>query len=257
MVLPFLIPAAISIASEFFPGLATKLGGARGTEIAKKVVEMAASVAGVSPDASPQEIIAGVKAKPGARDQLTYDLEQLNLRETELMLEDRQNARSFQLQSGAKRGNYMLIGVSTALVACVLIIIVPRLAAHDPTATDAGLSPGELTFIATISGALLKMLSDAFAFEFGSSRGSKEKDEQAAELRDSILKLGQERQNADQEVIRSQEKRLGEAQTALTTSVPASVVATVTAQAADAASEAAQQTRDFVAQLVSGKLETS
>lgn len=241
MAIPFLIPAAISIAAEFFPSLATKLGGKRGAEVAQAVVRAATTVAQVGPDATPQEIIAKINANAGAREQLTYDLEQLNFRETELQIEDRQQARAYQLQSGSNRGTYMLIGVSVALALCVVAIMAPKF-----LGITAPFDNGELTFLATISGALLKMLSDAFAFEFGSSRGSKEKDEQAAQINDAILRIGQERQAADREVIREQ-------QATIQSVVPVAAIAAVTATQA---TEAAQQTRDFVSQLVSGKLES-
>lgn len=246
MVAPLLIPAAISIASEFFPFLATRLGGRRGKEIAETVVATAARVANLSRDATPQEIIAAVNGKPGGRDQLTYELEQISLRETELAVQDRQDARAYQSRSDSQRGTIMLIGVSVALAICVGVIVFPNV-----------LDPAELTFLGTISGALLKMLSDAFAFEFGSSRGSKEKAEEAAEFKNAILRLGEERQADIQEIVRAQQKSLQEAQAALQNSVPAAaaVASVVATQTAEAVTQAVQQTRDFVAQLVSGNLE--
>lgn len=245
MAAPLLIPAAIAIAAEYFPSLATKIGGKRGVEVATKVIATASKIAGVSKDASAQEIVARINANSGGREQVTFELEQLNLQETEIQMEDRQSARAHQLRAGAERGNYMLIGVSVAMTLCVLVIIVPNLTGGNE------LTAGQIGFLGTIAGALLKMLSDAFAFEFGSSRGSREKDEQQAEMRQSLLQLGAERQAADQEVIRAQEKRLGQAEAVLQAVVPATVITTATQQVV----QAAEQTRDFVAQLVSGKLE--
>ena len=42
MPVPYLVPAAIAIASEFFPVLATKLGGTRGRKVAESVIQVAA-----------------------------------------------------------------------------------------------------------------------------------------------------------------------------------------------------------------------
>lgn len=76
----------------------------------------------------------------------------------------------------------MLIGVVIGLVVCVGGVVMREI-------TD----PGSLALVTTIAGALLKMLSDAFAFEFGSSAGSKNKDHQIERFQEALIDVNQAR----------------------------------------------------------------
>jgi hypothetical protein len=188
MALPMFLPTAVAIAAEYFPLLATRLGGKRGGRIAEEVVEIAASVAGTPPDASAREIIAGLKKDPARAEALRVRLAELDVQGHEAELRDRESARQYQTSIGARgrmRGNIMLGGVVVGLVACVFAVFVSRGTA------ETRLDPGVLALLTTIAGALLKMLSDAFAFEFGSSAGSKEKDQQIERFQQALVDVQQ------------------------------------------------------------------
>ncbi len=66
-----------------------------------------------------------------------------------------------------KRLNIMVIGAAVGLIFCLLILTSYK-----------GDLPGEVVgIISTVSGIFGACLKDAYSFEFGSSRGSKDKDE--------------------------------------------------------------------------------
>ncbi len=182
MALPMILPAAIAIAAEFFPLLATRLGGKRGERIAAQVVDVAATVAGVPADASARDIVASLKKDPARVEALRVRLAEIDMQSHEAEIRDRESARAYQVSlgpGGRMRGNVMLAGVVVGLVACVV------------GAALAPLGAGQLALVTTIAGALLKMLSDAFAFEFGSSAGSKEKDQQIERFQKALIDVNQ------------------------------------------------------------------
>ena len=183
MAIPFLVPAAISIASEFFPVLATKLGGKRGRAVAEEVIDVASRVAGMPPDADAREIIAALKADENKQAEIRLRLEELDQRAHEMVIEDRMDARRYQERlgrSGRRRGDYMLIGV---VIGLALTIVAVLFGDQNPSA---------LALLTTIAGALLKMLSDAFAFEFGSSSGSKEKAAHIESIQTALVETARE-----------------------------------------------------------------
>jgi hypothetical protein len=247
MALPFAaLPAAIAIASEFFPDLIGKLGGKRAGVVAERVVATAARAASLPPDASPNQIAEALRSDQAAQAKLRLELAQLDQEEFQRELEDREAARQYQLALGAEgrsRGNIMLLGVSIALLACVLVVVLPKLFGEQ------SLASGELALVTTVAGALLKMLSDAFAFEFGSSRGSKEKDEQIARFQESLERINQGREASARDMIRAQEERITQAQQAVFQTAARSVPAVAAALAAEP-----EGPRDFVAQLVRGEV---
>ncbi|MDR3187455.1 MAG: hypothetical protein LBT63_03455 [Holosporaceae bacterium] len=70
-------------------------------------------------------------------------------------------------RSKNRRLNIMVIGAALGLVACLLML----------TSYKGNLSGEAVGIISTISGIFGACLKDAYSFEFGSSRGSKDKDE--------------------------------------------------------------------------------
>jgi hypothetical protein len=250
MALPFAaLPAAITIASEFFPDLVGKLGGKRAGAVAERVVATAARAASLPPDASPDRIAEALRSDEAAQAKLRLELAKLDQEEYEREVEDREAARQYQIAIGAdgrRRGNIMLIGVSAALFACVVVVVMPAFVKADGT----GLGNGELALVTTVAGALLKMLSDAFAFEFGSSRGSREKDEQIARFQESLALAGQGREETARDIIRAQEERIAQAQQAVINTATRSANVAIAA----AAGPEAAGPRDFVGQLIRGEV---
>jgi hypothetical protein len=248
--LPLLIPVAIKLAAEFLPTLAAKIAGDRAGDLAETVVATATAAAGLPRDARPEQIIATLRGNAAALEEVRYKFELLNQQEHQRILEDRQSARAYQAQlgeSGRRRGDFMLVGVSLGLLACIVAVVWPGVQIED----------AELALLSAVAGALLKMLSDAFAFEFGSSRGSKEKDDQLREFKDALIRVGEERQTATREIIRTQQEGLAAvAKTAVKTAAAAGAGAAAAGAPTGAgpAAAAAPGPRDFVAQLVSGRI---
>lgn len=238
---PLLMSAALAIAGEFLPDLATRLRGPRGRAIAEGVVSAAAAAAGVSPASDPAQMIARIKADPALEDEIRIELEQID-REAIYMEEiaDRDRARQHQRETGvSRRGDWMIAAVIAGLVACIGGAI------YGMTSADGDFDSGVLALVTTVAGALLKMLSDAFAFEFGSSRGSKEKTEEIFQLsRDSQQETVRAGKAAQQQAA-SVAARVARA----TTSAITTGAATATAVA-----EQARKPRDFVGQLVRGEI---
>ena len=91
---------------------------------------------------------------------------------------DRQSARERDIaiaQAGRRnvRADVMVLSAAVGLVACLWTLT-----------SYAGKIPGEAVgIISTIAGIFGSCLKDAYTFEFGSSRGSREKDSLAAFIR--------------------------------------------------------------------------
>lgn len=193
---PYLVTTAIRIAGRFFPALAPKISGPEAVAVAREVVRAARSVARLDDAATPDAVMARLEAAEGpALSELKLQLETIalareeaDLRRAEIEARDRQHARDAYLarirdeDGPVTRQNVMLVGVVLALIICVVVATVPR--------TESDYSTAVLALITTIAGALLKMFSDAFAFEFGSSRGSKNKDLQISAFSQKLKEVG-------------------------------------------------------------------
>ena len=168
-----LIPLIASLAPSLVK-LAT--GSDRAEAITKKVAEVAAEVTGettIDPgwEAKAQ---AALEADPELQAQLRIRLQEIEQTELEALLADKQNARARdvrirELGGENRRADIMValaFGSITAI--CALLIIYPV-----PDAV--------LGFLTGIGGMFARNIGTAFDFEFGSSRGSKEKDRAAAE----------------------------------------------------------------------------
>jgi hypothetical protein len=169
MVLPALIPLALGIASEFAPSLIRRLAGDDAGDVAAQVVGAVKAATGKD-DAS--EALEMVRADPALAANLRTRLAEIELETEKAYLADRQNARArdvAMVRAGRHnwRADIMLAMAFGSLVAVIWMTWSGRLDMPD----------GVFAFLNMAAGALLKMIGDAFAFEFGSSRGSKEKDE--------------------------------------------------------------------------------
>lgn len=240
MAVPFLVPAAIAIASEFFPVLATKLGGKRGREVAEHIIQLAATVAGTPKDAEPREIIAALKEDEAKAAELRLRLEELDQEEHQRIVDDRMDARRYQASIGARarlRGTMMLLGVVAGLIAIIVAVVQGT---GDPTS---------VALLTTIAGALLKMLSDAFAFEFGSSSGSKEKDATIDGIQKALMDTARSR-NAQLEGEREAVRTMALSRPADPEPKPPASVPAGPGQESETTVKASIKSRDFVAELV-------
>jgi hypothetical protein len=163
-----LIAAALALA-EFSPSIARWLGGPKAQDVAQTVVDTAKRITGGSDHQEItrllQENTVLVADFQRAILQIDADLEREHLH-------DRQDARARDVAlrqvNGDRniRADIMVISAALGLVFCLCSL------AYYSTEL-----PGEAVgIISTIAGIFGACLKDSYAFEFGSSRGSKEKD---------------------------------------------------------------------------------
>lgn len=176
MALP-LIAAAIGLA-EFAPMITRWLSGNKAELIANQVVEIAKKVTGSK---GPKDAIKALEENSLLVSDFQKEIIKL---ETEIeisLLEDRQCARERDLAflkagHANKRADLMVVSAAFGLIFCLLSL-----------AFYSEILPGEaIGIISTIAGIFGSCLKDAYAFEFGSSRGSKFKDSTVASLLDKI-----------------------------------------------------------------------
>lgn len=155
--------------AQFAPAIVRWLTGSANAEAAARdVVGVAQAVTGAS---SPAEALQKIQADQAA--QMAFR-QRISDQETELdkaHLADMQSARARDVElrkSGDKnrRADVMVVAAAFGLVSCLAVLIFFR---KD--------IPGEAVgIISTVAGIFGSCLKDAYAFEFGSSRGSKDKD---------------------------------------------------------------------------------
>ena len=169
-----LIPIALEIARNFGPDLVRWISGSdKAAEVAERVVNAAQDVTGT---ASPDAALAALKASPELVAQFQIRCREIDAELDKAYLADRQDARRMGVEivkaGGFDRKNAMIVGDVVGLIACILVLVyVPDL-------------PGEVRgIISTIAGFFGLGLRDAHQFEFGSSRGSQEKNEILAKAR--------------------------------------------------------------------------
>lgn len=248
--LPLVMPAALAIAREFMPDLAGALRRPGGRALAESVVTAAAAAAGVSPESDPQQIIQRVRENPAAMDDLRLELEQLDADKEIYLAEigDRASARANETargEDGLTRGNWMIAGVSLGLLGCV----VGAIWGLQPD-TQGKIDTGVLALLTTVAGALLKMLSDAFSYEFGSSRGSKDK---TADL----LRVTSDNRQATARAVQSAQTQAASVAARVaqaTTSALTTGAATAAVVAETVADTVAPKQRNFVDMLVRGEV---
>lgn len=160
--------------TEFIPLLGLWLGGEEGSKTAQKAVNIAQSITGTK---DPVQIVTSLKTDP----KLVLDFQQAILKmghELDLAnYKDREGARLRDIalaQAGRNnlRADIMVISAAFGLITCLITITLYRMSL-----------PGEAVgIISTIAGIFGSCLKDAYAFEFGSSRGSKLKDSKLSAL---------------------------------------------------------------------------
>lgn len=168
-----LLPIVLGMA-QFAPQIMRFFGaGDDTTAVAEKVASIAQTVTGApTPEAALEALRADAAAQAAFR-QRTLELDaQLET----AYLADRQDARKRDValaQAGRRnvRADVMVAGAVAGLLACLWVLVFFR-----------GSVPGEVVgIVSTIAGLFGACLRDAFAYEFGSSRGSMQKTELLAQ----------------------------------------------------------------------------
>jgi hypothetical protein len=149
------------------PEVMRAFGGNKNAEAAERMIGAAKALTGQS---DPERAVDAVLADPALQLEFQKTLSNERSEFARLEVEDRKDAR-------ARDREFIKVGrwnfrADLMILACVVALIF----VVNKVAGDA-VKPEVLAIYNMAIGALLKMLGDAFAFEFGSSRGSKEKDE--------------------------------------------------------------------------------
>lgn len=157
---------------EFAPMIAKLVGGDKGPDMAEKIMETAKCVTG-SQDVD--HMRDALRQSPQALLQFQREIDKL-------AIEDRSNARQrdaslFQIGRRNVRGDIMVLAALLGLLGCLAALTVFKMS----------LSGEVIGIVSNIAGIFGSCLKDAYAFEFGSSRGSKEKENHLIELLSSTL----------------------------------------------------------------------
>lgn len=174
MVAP-LVMAALPLLAEFAPGLVRWMAGDDAGDVADKVVGIAKQVTGT---ADADAAAAALRADPALALAFKQRAADIELELERATLADRQDARARDVamrQAGQRnrRADAMLLMAFAALCLIIYLAWEGRLDMPDQV----------FSLLNLAAGYILKMIGDAFAFEFGSSRGSKEKDALLAALK--------------------------------------------------------------------------
>lgn len=161
------ITIALGLA-QFAPSILRFFGvGEKPVAVAEKVVQIAQTVTGKG---TPEEALAAMRENAQLAQQFNLAALAADSDLQKAYLADRANARARDVEVRKLTGGYNW-RADIMVVACVLALYFMV----NKIVGDA-IKPEVLAIFNMAIGALLKMLGDAFAFEFGSSRGSKEKD---------------------------------------------------------------------------------
>lgn len=154
------------------PLLGTALGGPAGAAIGSLVA------AALGTASTPDDVNAALVADPAAAIKLRelemahqVRLQELALDATKAELADIQSARARDMalaQTGRQnmRADIMVLGAVVGLLACLCSLVLYR----------EKIPPEAVGIISTVAGLFGACLKDAFTFEFGSSRSSRDKD---------------------------------------------------------------------------------
>lgn len=169
-------PISIALAlAQFAPSIMKFLGaGSSSVDTAQKVVDIAQNLTGAP---SPQEALAAIRANAELAQAFNLAVLAADTDLEKAYLADRQSARARDIayvSAGRtnKRADLMVLFDVVGLIACLVVLSVFRKEI-----------PGEVVgLLSTIAGIFGLCLRDAHQFEFGSSRGSRDKDDLLAGL---------------------------------------------------------------------------
>jgi hypothetical protein len=151
----------------FVPKIIDYLESSQETPVAAKTVHLAQEITQCD---SPEAALTRLLEEPHLKADFISSLTQFLLSYEDLRLKSLEAARTRDMilasLGSARRGDWMVILAAGGLIACVLSL----------TFFKEHLSGESVGIISAICGIFGSCLKDAFGFEFGSSRGSREKD---------------------------------------------------------------------------------
>jgi len=172
MPLPLLATMVMPLVTEFAPTLIRKFAGDTAGTVAEAVAQTAQKVTGqdVSTPEGLQAAQEALRKDPALSLKFKESMAEVEVRIEEAYLADRQDARARDVAlrksgDGNIRANVML---ALAFLAVVIIAALLTLGTVKGDSAIAG-------FLIGIGGMFARNIGSAFDFEFGSSRGSKEK----------------------------------------------------------------------------------
>lgn len=175
-----LIPIAAALAREFLPELVGKVIGQKGGEVAQVVVDAAT---GVTRKPDPEAALAALRKSEPLAHEFRMALLSHAVVLDQLADADRANARERDMEvrkiAGGEntRANWMVFADVSGLVACVIgIVWIGYLQAQGNMSLSEVAAAALVTQLANVAAYFGLSLRDAHQFEFGSSRGSREKD---------------------------------------------------------------------------------
>lgn len=169
-------PISIGLAlAQFAPSLIRLFSGSdKAADLAENVIDVAKTITGADDG---EQALKVLQANP---DKVFEFREAIGAQLVDLekaYLADRSDARQRDIEvrkvsGGNLRADLAVLAVVLGLIACLFVLVYFQ-----------GDIPGEVVgIISTIAGIFGACLKDYFSFEFGSSRGSKEKDELLSSL---------------------------------------------------------------------------
>lgn len=180
------VAAVIGLLAQYGPGLIKRLAGERAGDVAEKVASVAQAVTGKGTVA---EAEAAILANPELAVQLKVRLAELQVDEDRIELQDRESARQHDLEvrkqnTGKNTRADVMVAVDALglILGLVGMVALGYYSAKFPGSMSEGVFGALMTQLATITSYFGLCLRDAHQFEFGSSRGSREKDVQLKEL---------------------------------------------------------------------------
>jgi uncharacterized membrane protein YgcG len=169
------ITIALGLA-QFAPSIMKFFGvGDKPVAVAEQVVKIAQTVTGKG---TPEEATAAMRADPALAQQFNQAVLAADTKLEELYLADKANARARDIEvrklDGGKnhRADIMLVAAFVAVIAIAALLALGKV--------DGATAVGG--FLLTIGGMFARNIGTAFDFEFGSSRGSRDKDAAIAQL---------------------------------------------------------------------------
>lgn len=179
-----IVSVALALA-QFAPQLMRFFGaGEPSVAVAQRVVGLAQNITGAP---TPEAALEQMRASAVFQREFAMKSLELDADLERAFLADRQDARAHDIevrkQTGGtnQRANLMIAGAVIGLISCLVTLVFFR-----------GNIPGEVVgIVATIAGIFGACLRDAFQFEFGSSRGSKVKDDSNADMMAMLMRTMQ------------------------------------------------------------------
>lgn len=162
--------------AQFAPSIMRFFGvGEKPAAVAEQVIDIAQTVTGAK---SPEEALNALRGNAELAQQFNLAVLAADSELEKVVLADRQDARHRDVEvrklTGGKndRATWMIVGDLIGLLACLVALLFFK---KDMPAEVASL-------LNIIAAGLVLCLRDAHQFEFGSSRGSKEKDAMLGEI---------------------------------------------------------------------------